>query len=63
MGFWHPAYEVWYYDEDNTEYRVCSGSGEDKSCSDSIKTWKDSDHWTYLNVTIQCPQSKIETLN
>ena len=35
MGFTHVSTEV-FYNENSTEYRVCDGSGEDKSCSNNF---------------------------
>lgn len=52
MGFHHVKTEVWYQ-ENNTEYKVCDGSGEDDSCSDSFLLPDSvSDHLDYLNVRI-----------
>ena len=52
MGFYHPANEVWYFDEKNEYFTVCNNSGEDPACSDSVKLWNEKDHWVYLNVTV-----------
>lgn len=54
MGFHHTATEVWYND-DNTQYTVCNGSGEDPSCADSVP-WYDlfsvSQHLHYMGILI-----------
>ncbi|KAG9396026.1 Lipase (class 3) [Carpediemonas membranifera] len=53
----HEPTEVWY-NEPNTEYRVCDGSGEDPTCSDSKAThvmdFKKGfkDHTFYLDVDV-----------
>lgn len=50
MGFHHVATEVWY-NEASSSFKVCNGSGEDPSCSDSLDfPISVSDHLDYLNV-------------
>jgi hypothetical protein len=47
FGYKHTAREVWY-NEANTNYRVCDGSGEDRHCSDSVLLpVLLTDHWNY----------------
>lgn len=54
FGFHHTATEVWY-NEANTQYQVCDGSGEDPNCADSVP-WYDlfdvSDHLHYMGIMI-----------
>lgn len=51
-GFHHDATEVWYQ-EDNIQFKVCNGSGEDPTCSDSLDfPVSISDHLNYLGVAI-----------
>ena len=51
-GFHHDATEVWYQ-ENNIQYQVCNGSGEDPDCSDSL-AFPDSidDHLHYMGIPI-----------
>mmetsp|Transcript_27648 Transcript_27648/g.95621 ORF Transcript_27648/g.95621 Transcript_27648/m.95621 type:complete len:294 (-) Transcript_27648:397-1278(-) len=50
FGFHHTPTEVWY-NEDCTEYVVCDGSGEDPTCSDSLKLPHSvTDHLEYLGI-------------
>ena len=50
LGFHHPGTEVWYQ-ENNVDYQVCNGSGEDPACSDSLSLPDSvSDHFNYLGV-------------
>jgi hypothetical protein len=52
MGFQHVATEVWYQ-ENNVDYQVCNGSGEDPSCSDSLLApISIPDHLNYLGVQL-----------
>lgn len=52
VGFHHTSQEVWYT-EDSSSFKVCDGSGEDSSCSDSLDfPTSVSDHLHYLNVPI-----------
>lgn len=56
MGFHHTATEVWY-NEPQTSYVVCDGSGEDNLCADSLLLPIDVlDHLSYMNIGIgtQC---------
>ena len=44
-----------YYDEPSTSHKVCDGSGEDASCSNScgpISCTSISDHLLYLNTPL-----------
>ena len=50
FGFTHIQREV-YYNEDSTSYKVCDGSGEDKTCSDSTISTDVNDHLSYLGIT------------
>jgi hypothetical protein len=52
LSFVHVPTEVWY-DEPSTSYKVCDGSGEDPTCSDSLLApISISDHLEYLNLPI-----------
>lgn len=52
MGFHHVATEVWYQ-EDNVQYQVCNGSGEDPNCSDSLDApISIEDHLHYMGIPI-----------
>ena len=51
MSYHHMSTEVWYA-EDNLSYRVCNGSGEDPSCSDSVFGDSISDHLHYVGYPI-----------
>mmetsp|Transcript_31046 Transcript_31046/g.62099 ORF Transcript_31046/g.62099 Transcript_31046/m.62099 type:complete len:312 (+) Transcript_31046:16-951(+) len=54
LGFHHVSTEVWY-DEPSTSYKVCDGSGEDDSCSNSCgptHCTSVDDHLLYLNVVL-----------
>eukprot|EP00927_Polykrikos_kofoidii_P038915 TRINITY_DN33360_c0_g1_i1.p1 TRINITY_DN33360_c0_g1~~TRINITY_DN33360_c0_g1_i1.p1 ORF type:complete len:318 (+),score=40.20 TRINITY_DN33360_c0_g1_i1:60-1013(+) len=59
VGFVHIAKEVYYQEKVSSGYKVCNGSGEDKSCGDSdtnilamiiacLSGGSDCDHLTYL---------------
>ena len=54
FGYHHTATEVWY-NEANTQYQVCDGSGEDPNCADSVP-WYDlldvEDHLHYMGIMI-----------
>jgi hypothetical protein len=44
--------QVWY-NEDSSSYKVCDGSGEDPTCSDSLLSpISVSDHLHYLGIPI-----------
>jgi hypothetical protein len=50
MGFAHVGREV-HYDELNTHFHVCDGSGEDRHGSDGVLVPLElPDHWTYLGT-------------
>jgi len=57
MGFTHVQTEV-YYEEDNTKYRICDGSGKDLKCSDQWGNGVDlvanhvDDHHHYVGINI-----------
>lgn len=52
MGFHHVSTEVWY-NEDSSSFKVCDGSGEDPTCSDSLPLpISISDHLEYLGLPI-----------
>jgi len=52
MGFHHVPTEVWY-NEPSTSYKVCDGSGEDPTCSDSVALpISVSDHLDYLGFHV-----------
>ena len=46
----HTSTEV-FYNEANTHYKVCDGSGEDPRCSDQILDVLLTDHWHYANFS------------
>jgi len=48
IDFHHVATEVWFHDND-VDFQICNGSGEDPNCSDSV-LFPDSvfDHLDYL---------------
>lgn len=51
MGFTHINTEVWYNSSDDTAlYRVCDGSGEDDTCSNSVYAVDPGDHLDYLGI-------------
>ena len=50
FGFTHIQREV-FYNEDSSSYKVCDGSGEDKTCSDSTLSTDVNDHLSYLGIT------------
>ncbi|KAJ8601158.1 hypothetical protein CTAYLR_008273 [Chrysophaeum taylorii] len=63
MTFHHVATEV-FYNEANSAYKVCDGSGEDNSCSnacaDTFSCTSVDDHLYYINITLGvdgCPSS------
>merc|ERR1711998_654628 len=46
----HVGTEVWY-NQDSTKYRICDGSGEDPSCSNSKASFKlNADHFSYFSL-------------
>ncbi|KAL3917023.1 MAG: hypothetical protein SGPRY_006574 [Prymnesium sp.] len=52
MGFKHLSTEV-FYDSENTGFKVCDGTGEDKSCSDQFRWFAEvSDHLHYLDPPV-----------
>lgn len=54
LGFHHTSTEVWY-NEANSDYSVCDGSGEDGDCSNSCSPFSctsTSDHLDYLGVSM-----------
>jgi len=52
MGFHHSPREVWF-NEAQTSYQVCDGTGEDPNCSDSLTIATSiSDHLNYLDLPI-----------
>jgi Lipase (class 3) len=52
LDFYHVMTEVWY-NEAQTSYQVCTASGEDPSCSDSLLLpISIDDHLDYLNYMI-----------
>ena len=52
FGFHHIGTEVWY-DEAMVSYRVCDGSGEDPTCSNSLwLKWGVTDHIYYFDVRV-----------
>eukprot|EP01133_Synstelium_polycarpum_P013326 gene13326-15668_t len=52
LNFYHLPTEVWFNDTKNpTQYRVCDGTGEDPTCSDSLfVALSAADHLDYLGV-------------
>jgi len=54
LGYHHVSTEVWY-NEPSTTYKVCDGSGEDDSCSNScapVSCTSIDDHLDYLNTPL-----------
>jgi hypothetical protein len=51
MGYHHPALEI-FYNEANTAYTVCNGSGEDDNCADQFDGASISDHLHYVGIPI-----------
>ena len=52
---WHAGTEIFYDTEDSKQFRICdSNLGETPDCSDqfSILNLHPSDHWVYMNITI-----------
>eukprot|EP01138_Halocafeteria_seosinensis_P003080 gb/GECG01003148.1/.p1 GENE.gb/GECG01003148.1/~~gb/GECG01003148.1/.p1 ORF type:complete len:312 (+),score=28.51 gb/GECG01003148.1/:1-936(+) len=61
MGFYHVPTEVWY-NSNSAGYTVCDGSGEDKSCSDTLDfDISIHDHLHYINISIagSCDSDKF----
>ena len=50
LDYRHTSTEV-FYNEANTHYQVCDGSGEDPKCSDQILDVLLTDHWHYANFS------------
>ena len=55
FGFHHTATEIWETPTDKgnpDHYKVCDGSGEDPSCSNSVSelSYNVEDHETYMNT-------------
>jgi hypothetical protein len=52
FGFHHTATEVWYT-EDQKNYTVCDGSGEDPTCADQLfEAVSIDDHLQYMGIAI-----------
>lgn len=51
MGFHHIPTEVWY-NADSTHHTICSSSGEDRNCANSLLMYSPQAHLTYLNVSM-----------
>ena len=59
QGFTHAPLEIFYEPDGNgtnTNFTICDGSGEDVHCSDQFEVTQLSihDHFTYVNVSMQC---------
>jgi len=50
--FQHVPTEVWYQ-SGYVDYKVCNGSGEDPSCSDSVTLPSITDHLTYFGLDLR----------
>jgi hypothetical protein len=50
--FQHVSTEVWYQ-SNYVDYKVCNGSGEDSSCSDSVTLVSITDHLTYFGLDLR----------
>ena len=51
LDYRHAATEV-FYNEANTKFAVCNGSGEDPACSDQYDLDVElTDHWFYANFS------------
>lgn len=53
-GYKHTGTEVWYTDDSPLKYKVCDGSGEDKSCSDGQINLDFQDHLYYFGIPNSC---------
>jgi hypothetical protein len=51
FGFHHTSTEV-FYSEDNSEWKICDGTGEDNTCADQFDLYSIEDHRHYVNVSI-----------
>jgi len=61
MGFHHVPNEIWYT-EDSSTYKVCDGTGEDPTCSDTVVIPSIPDHTDYLNQYTGCGDKSEEEL-
>ena len=56
ISYHHPAYEV-FFNEDMTEYKICSSSGEDITCSNHFfPEFRVKDHSFYFIRNISSPE-------
>lgn len=51
LGFRHTSTEV-FYNEENSDWKICDGNGEDSTCSDQFDLFSIEDHRHYVNVSI-----------
>jgi hypothetical protein len=51
FGFHHTSTEV-FYNEENSVWKICDGTGEDDACADQFDLYSVEDHRHYLNVSI-----------
>jgi hypothetical protein len=58
MGFYHPPWEVHFYDREGVDYQQCDGSGEDPNCANAcgyyLTCTSIDDHLTYLDLPATC---------
>jgi len=53
---WHTGTQVFYTDEDATNYKICTGnSGEDPTCSDKFIILNWNDHLNYKLTSVNLP--------
>jgi len=55
LGFYHSEREIYYKDSSSSNYKVCDGSGEDSSCSNSCSPLfctSVDDHLLYMGVAM-----------
>jgi len=49
VDYYHTGTEIWF-PTNFTSYKVCDGSGEDPTCSDSLSNYSVDDHLWYLGI-------------
>jgi hypothetical protein len=65
LRFHHVAQEI-FYNEENSAFKLCDGSGEDDSCSNScgpVSCTSIDDHLNYIGIPLgsdQCPEAVIK---
>jgi len=65
LGFRHVSREVWYFNEQGPQFKLCNG-GEDDSCSNSINLHVDEnsirDHAKYLDQPMGCRPADLSQM-